>query len=69
MQMSAPLLVFGFLYYAALGVVSRMLPQIQIFFVAQPAGVLLGLLVFLMSLSVAIGLFLQSVERFALEWS
>lgn len=28
MQMSAPLLVFGFLYYAALGVISRMLPQI-----------------------------------------
>jgi flagellar biosynthetic protein FliR len=69
MQMSAPLLVFGFLYYAALGVVSRMLPQIQIFFVAMPVGVLLGLLVFLMSLSVAIGLFLQSLERFALDWS
>ncbi len=68
MQMSAPLLVFGFIYYAALGVVSRMMPQIQIFFVAQPAGVLLGLLVFLMSLSVAIGLFLESLERFALEW-
>jgi flagellar biosynthesis protein FliR len=69
MQMSAPLLVFGFLYYAALGVVSRMLPQIQIFFVAQPLGLLLGLLVFLMSLGVAIGIFLESLERFALEWS
>lgn len=69
MQMSAPLLVFGFLYYAALGVVSRMLPQIQIFFVAQPAGLLLGLLVFLMSLSVSIGIFLESLERFALDWS
>jgi flagellar biosynthesis protein FliR len=68
MQMSAPLLVFGFLYFAALGVLSRMLPQIQIFFVAQPAGVLLGLLVFLMSLSVAIGIFLESLERFALDW-
>ena len=69
MQMSAPLLVFGFLYYAALGVVSRMLPQIQIFFVAQPLGLLLGILVFLMSLGVAIGIFLESLERFALEWT
>lgn len=68
MQMSAPLLVFGFIYYAALGVVSRMMPQIQIFFVAQPAGVLLGLFIFLMSLSVAIGVFLESLERFALDW-
>ena len=68
MQMSAPLLVFGFLYYAALGYVGRMLPQIQLFFAALPAGVLLGLFIFMLSLGVSMGVFLNSVERFGAEW-
>jgi flagellar biosynthesis protein FliR len=68
MQMTAPLLVFGFLYYAALGFVSRMLPQIQIFFAAMPAGVLLGLLIFTLSLGVSMSVFLDSLARFGAEW-
>jgi flagellar biosynthetic protein FliR len=67
-QMSAPLLVFGFLYYAALGMVSRMLPQIQIFFAAMPAGVGLGLLVFMLTLGVSMSIFLNSLEQFTIDW-
>ena len=41
-RMSAPFLVFGLIFYAGIGVLSRLMPQIQIFFIAMPASILLG---------------------------
>ncbi len=35
-QLAAPFLVFGFALYAALGVLARLMPQLQVFFVAVP---------------------------------
>ena len=49
-QMAAPFLVFGLVLYGAAGVVSRLMPQLQIFFLAMPLNILAGfvLLVLLM---------------------
>lgn len=41
-RMSAPFLVFGLIFYVGVGVLSRLMPQIQIFFIAMPASILLG---------------------------
>ena len=38
LQLAAPFLVFGFAVYAALGVLSKLMPQLQVFFVAVPIG-------------------------------
>ena len=43
LQLAAPFIVFGFLIYATLGVLSRLMPQLQVFFLAMPLNILVGL--------------------------
>ena len=40
-QISAPFLVFGLLFNLGLGVLARMMPQLQVFFLAVPASIML----------------------------
>ena len=42
-SLSAPFLVYGLLFNVALGLASRLAPALQIFFIAQPANLLLGI--------------------------
>ncbi len=58
-QLSAPFLVFGLLFNVGLGVLSRLMPQMQVFFVAMPLSILIGLLFFLLVLGAMMGLFLD----------
>lgn len=51
-QMAAPVVVFSLIFNIATGLVGRVMPQFQIFFVATPLMVLLGLSVFALSLGV-----------------
>lgn len=44
--LAAPLIVYGILFNVALGLAARMAPAIQIFFLAQPLNILLGLALF-----------------------
>jgi len=55
LQLSAPVLVFSLVFTVATGLVARVMPQFQVFFVAAPLQVLLGLSVFALSLG-AIGM-------------
>ena len=54
-QLAAPFLVFGVVFYFGLGILSRLMPQVQIFFVAMPANILLGLVIMMVTIS-SIGL-------------
>lgn len=58
-QLSAPFLVFGLLFHAGVGLVSKLMPQVQIFFVAMPASILLGFALLLLSLSAIMMTFLD----------
>jgi flagellar biosynthetic protein FliR len=58
-QLSAPFLVFGLLFNLGLGVLSRLMPQMQVFFVALPLSILLGFLFLLLVLGSMMGLFLD----------
>jgi len=60
-QLSAPFIVFGLLFNVGLGVLSRLMPQMQVFFVALPASILIGLLFLLLVLGTMMGLFLDYV--------
>ena len=60
-QLSAPFLAFGLLFNIGLGVLSRLMPQMQVFFVALPLSILLGLLFFLLVLGTMMGFFLDYV--------
>jgi flagellar biosynthesis protein FliR len=45
-QITAPLLLYGIVMNIAMGIVNRIAPAIQVFFIAQPIQVLLGIMLF-----------------------
>lgn len=61
LQLAAPVIVFSLVFNIATGLVGRVMPQFQVFFIATPLNVLLGLAIFALSLGV---LGLVWVDRF-----
>ncbi len=51
-QLSAPVMVFSLVFNVATGLVGRVMPQFQIFFVASPLMVLMSLSIFALSIGV-----------------
>jgi flagellar biosynthetic protein FliR len=62
-QLSAPFLVFGLLFNFGLGVLSRLMPQMQVFFVGLPLSILAGFLILLIAVGAMMGVFLGSLEN------
>jgi flagellar biosynthetic protein FliR len=62
-QLSAPFLVFGLLFNLGLGVLSRLMPQMQVFFVGVPLSILVGFLILLLAVGAMMSVFLGSVEN------
>lgn len=58
-QLSAPFLVFGILFNLGLGILSRLMPQMQVFFVGLPLSILLGFLILILVVSAMMGTFLE----------
>ena len=58
-QLSAPFIVFGLLFNIGLGVLSRLMPQMQVFFVALPLSILVGFVLLVLVLGAMMGLFLD----------
>jgi flagellar biosynthesis protein FliR len=58
-QLAAPFLVFGFALYAALGVLARLMPQMQVFFVAVPINLMFGFVLFALLIGSMMTLFLN----------
>jgi flagellar biosynthesis protein FliR len=58
-QISAPFLVFAIVFNLGLGVLSRLMPQLQIFFLAMPASILIGTLILLAAIGVMTNVYLQ----------
>jgi flagellar biosynthetic protein FliR len=50
LQLAAPVVAFSLIFNVATGLVGRVMPQFQVFFVASPLMVLLGLSIFALSL-------------------
>jgi flagellar biosynthetic protein FliR len=46
-QLAAPFLVFGILFNVGLGVLARLMPQLQVFFLGLPASILIGFAILL----------------------
>jgi flagellar biosynthetic protein FliR len=59
LQLAAPFMVFGLLLYAALGVLSRLMPQLQIFFMALPLSILVGFTLLMVFIGVIMSTFLD----------
>lgn len=52
LQLAAPVVVFSLIFNVATGLVGRVMPQFQVFFVATPLMLLMGLSIFALSLGV-----------------
>jgi flagellar biosynthetic protein FliR len=58
-QLSAPFLVFGLLFNLGLGILSRLIPQMQVFFIGLPLSIILGLLLLLIVIGTMMGTFVD----------
>jgi flagellar biosynthetic protein FliR len=59
MQLSAPFLVFGLVFNVGLGVLARLMPQMQVYFVGVPLSIMAGFLIFGVVLTAMMGSFLD----------
>jgi flagellar biosynthesis protein FliR len=59
LQLSAPFLVFGLVFNIGLGVLARLMPQMQVYFVGAPLSILAGFLILAVVLAAMMGTFLD----------
>jgi flagellar biosynthetic protein FliR len=63
LQLSAPFLVFGLVFNIGLGVLARLMPQMQVYFVGAPLSILVGFLILAIVLAAMMGTFLDYFIR------
>ena len=59
LQLSAPFLVFGLVFNIGLGVLARLMPQMQVYFVGVPLSIFAGFLILAAVLAAMMGSFLD----------
>jgi len=62
LQLAAPFMVVGTVFYAGLGLLGRLMPQVQVFFIAVPLQIMIAFAVMSMTLSVSMFWFLARFE-------
>ncbi len=59
LQLSAPFLVFGLVFNIGLGVLARLMPQMQVYFVGMPLSIFAGFLILALVIAAMMGTFLD----------
>jgi flagellar biosynthetic protein FliR len=67
-QMSAPFIVFGLVFNLGAGILARLMPALQVFFVLMPANIIVGLVLFAMLLTMMMGWYLTGFENHLAMW-
>ena len=66
LQMAMPILIVSMVIYIAMGLMARLMPQIQVFFIALPIQLVAGFLILAFTLTASMTLFLEEFrESFA----
>lgn len=65
-KFSMPFFIFGNIIYIGLGILNKLIPQIQVFFLSLPIQILVGLIILMLSVSFILTSFL---EYFSFSWS
>jgi flagellar biosynthetic protein FliR len=63
-QISAPFIVFGLLFNLGLGVLARLMPQFQVFFLGAPASILIGMAILMAVVGVMMSVFIGELGAF-----
>jgi flagellar biosynthesis protein FliR len=61
-QIAAPVLIFSLIFNIALGMVSRLIPQVQVFMTAMPLSIILSLAVIALGLGGGLMIWLEAME-------
>lgn len=67
-QMSAPFIVFGLVFNLGAGILARLMPQLQVYFILMPANILAGLVLFALLLMMMMGWYLTAFENHLAMW-
>ena len=67
-QMSAPFIVFGLVFNLGAGILARLMPAMQVFFVLMPANIFMGIFLFGLLLTMMMGWYLAGFERHLAMW-
>jgi flagellar biosynthetic protein FliR len=60
-QLVAPLIIVALMFYTLLGLLARLMPQMQVFFVAMPLQILIGMVVMFIAIG---GMMLWFLDRY-----
>ncbi|OIQ93838.1 flagellar biosynthetic protein FliR [mine drainage metagenome] len=63
MQLAAPLLVFALVFNVALGLINRLVPQVNVFFVGMPLQLLAGAAILMIALPPMMALFMHFIAN------
>lgn len=61
-QLSAPFVIVSFMIYLALGVMARLMPQMQVFFIVLPIQILSGLFIVVITITTLVNYWLGAFE-------
>lgn len=62
-QLAGPFLAFGLIFYLGVGVLSRLIPQVHVFFLAMPLNIMLGMILFMLLLGTFMLLYLDYFDE------
>ncbi|MEP5620944.1 MAG: flagellar biosynthetic protein FliR, partial [Hyphomicrobiales bacterium] len=62
-RMSAPFLVVGLVFYFGLGLLNKLMPQMQIFFIAMPVNIAVGLFLLMALISTLMMFYLEHFQQ------
>lgn len=62
LRLAAPFVLFGLVFYVGAGVLNRLMPQAQVFFMLMPANLAIGLMLLMLTTSLIMTVFLERFE-------
>jgi flagellar biosynthetic protein FliR len=67
-QLSAPFIIYALMYNIGLGLIARMMPQLQVFFIGMPANVFLGFTLLMVLIGSIMRLFQERFEAYLVQF-
>ena len=67
LRLSAPFIMFGLVFFFGAGILNRLMPQAQVFFMLMPANLMLGLMLLMMTTGL-MTIFLDGFEGFITQF-
>ena len=62
LQFAAPIVVVALMFYVLLGLLARLMPQMQVFFIAMPLQIMLGLVILMITMGGAMTWFMREYQ-------